>query len=95
VTDVEPTEELMRFLLEYNLKLTMGGFGLAPCESGEASVLMTHTILGDTLTKDQLYASVSAIARAADDIDDQIVARFGGKTALDKLNDTLPPVRWE
>jgi len=96
VVDVDVTERLMRYLLTYNLKLILGGFGLAIGENGKASVLLTHTILGDTMQRDELYASVSAIARVADDLDDQIVADFGGTTALGKLVGGQPVVEhWE
>lgn len=94
-TGVRITEELMRFLLEYNLKLTLGGFGLSSLDDGRGSVLLTHTILGESITKEQLYASVSSIAKVADDLDDQIVNRFGGRTAVDQLSEDLHPVRWE
>ena len=85
VIDVAVTEELMRYLLTYNLRLMFGGFGLAIDEGGKGAVVLTHTILGDGMDRVELYASVSAIARVADDLDDQIVTAFGGKTALDKL----------
>lgn len=85
VVDVEVTEQLMRYLLTYNLRLVLGGFGLARGEGGKGTVLLTHTILGDSMDREELYGSVSAIARVADDLDDQIVTAFGGKTALDKL----------
>jgi hypothetical protein len=85
VVDVEVTEELMRFLLTYNLRLILGAFGLARGEGDKGTVLLTHTILGDSMDRDELYGSVSAIARVADDLDDQIVKAFGGKTALGKL----------
>jgi hypothetical protein len=94
--DVEVTEDLMRYLLVYNLKLILGGFGLAIGDGGKASVLLTHTILGDTMEREELYASVSAIARVADDLDDQIVEAFGGTTALGKLVDGQPVAEhWE
>ena len=85
VVDVEVTEQLMRYLLTYNLRLVLGGFGLARGEGGNGTVLLTHTILGDSMDREELYGSVSAIARVADDLDDQIVTAFGGQTALDKL----------
>lgn len=85
VVDVEVTEQLMRYLLTYNLRLIMGGFGLARGDGNKGTVLLTHTILGDTMEREELYASVSAVARVADDLDDQIVTAFGGQTALDKL----------
>jgi len=85
VVDVDVTEQLMRYLLTYNLRLILGGFGLARGEGDKGTVLLTHTILGDSMDGDELYGSVSAIARVADDLDEQIVTAFGGKTALDKL----------
>jgi hypothetical protein len=96
VVDLDVSEELMRFLLTYNLKLILGGFGLSIGENGKGSVLLTHTILGDTMTRDELYASVTAIARVADDLDDSIVTSFGGKTALSKLIAIRPVTEhWE
>jgi len=85
VVDVEVTEQLMRYLLTYNLRLMLGGFGLARGEGDTGTVMPTHTILGDSMDREELYGSVSAIARVADDLDDQIVTAFGGRTALDKL----------
>ncbi|HSO74985.1 MAG TPA: hypothetical protein VLU47_09105 [Blastocatellia bacterium] len=97
VVDVDVTEELMRYLLTYNLRLILGAFGLTIGEDGKATVLLTYSILGDTMSRDELYAGVSAIARVADDLDDQIVKAFGGKTALDKLMKTehAPGEYWE
>ena len=83
--DVEVTEQLMRYLLTYNLRLILGGFGLARGEGDKGTVLLTHTILGDSMDREELYGSVSAIARVADDLDDQIVTAFGGRTARDEL----------
>jgi hypothetical protein len=85
VVDVEVTEQLMRYLLTYNLRLILGAFGLARGEGSKGTVLLTHTILGDSMDREELYGSVSAIARVADDLDDQIVTAFGGQTALDRL----------
>jgi len=85
VVDVEVTEQLMRYLLTYNLRLILGAFGLARGDGGKGTVLLTHTILGDSMDREELYGIVSAIARVADDLDDQIVTAFGGQTALDRL----------
>jgi type III secretion system-like peptide-binding chaperone len=85
VIDVDVSLELMRYLLTYNLKLMLGGFGITIGDDDKATVMLTHSILGDSMDRSELYGSVSAIARVADDLDDQIVSNFGGKTALDKL----------
>jgi len=96
VIGVTVSEELMRYLLTYNLKLILGGFGLALGKDGKGTVLLTHTILGNSMHRDELYGSVSAIARVADDLDDQIVTAFGGQTALGKLMESQPPPEyWE
>lgn len=97
VVDIEVTEELMRYLLTYNLRLMLGAFGLSIGEGAKGTVLLSHTVLGDSMDREELYASVTAIARVADDLDDQIVASFGGKTALDKLMTTerAPVEYWE
>ena len=85
VVDVEVTDQLMRYLLTYNLRLILGAFGLARGEGDKGTVLLTHTILGDSMDREELYGSVSAIARVADDLDEKITTAFGGRTALDKL----------
>src|SRR5262249_40052593 len=97
VVDVAVTEDLMRYLLTYNLRLMFGGFGLPIDENGKGAVVLTHTILGDDLRRNELYASVSAIAHVADDLDDRIVTAFGGRTALDKLTAVKhqPVEHWE
>jgi hypothetical protein len=85
VADLAVTEELMRHLLAYNLRLTFGGLGLAIAEDGRGSVVLRHAILGDKMDREELYASVSAIASVADELDNQLAATFGGSTALDKI----------
>lgn len=97
VVDVAVTEELMRYLLTYNLRLILGAFGLAIGEDRKATVVLSHSILGETMSRAELYASVSAIARVADDLDDEIVKTFGGRTALDKLMAAEHPLAeyWE
>ena len=65
-------------------------------ERRKGTVVLTHTILGDTMDKEQLYTCVTAIARVGDDLDDKIVAMFGGKTALGKLSAPQPLIEvWE
>jgi hypothetical protein len=96
VVDVEVTEALMHFLLTTNTRLTLGGFGLSIDEQGKGTVVLSHTILGETLSKEELFVSVSAIARVADDLDDQIVATFGGRTAITEMQAHQAPAEyWE
>jgi hypothetical protein len=91
--EVQVTDELMRFLLAYNLRLVIGAFGLIVHDDGKGEVLLTRTLLADHLDSAELYSTVSAIARIADKLDDEMVAAFGGKTALGKLTERRPPDR--
>jgi hypothetical protein len=76
-TGVTPSEELFRYLLTENSNFVFGGFGLTP----DNTVIYQHTVIGDAIDKEQLRASVRAVAGVADDYDDQITSRFGGTTA--------------
>jgi T3SS (YopN, CesT) and YbjN peptide-binding chaperone 1 len=65
-----------------NAEQQFGAFALDP----DNDVVFTHTIIGggDTLDPEELRSSVEAVVRCADDYDDQIVERFGGKRAQDR-----------
>ena len=76
-TGVTPSEELYRYLLTENANFVFGGFGLTT----DNTVIYQHTVIGDAIDKEQLRASVRAVAGVADDYDDQITSRFGGTTA--------------
>jgi len=76
-TGVTPSEELYRYLLTENTNFVFGGFALG----GDNSVIYQHSVVGDTIDKQQLRASVRAVADVADGYDDQIAGRFGGTTA--------------
>ena len=80
VLDVEPSDELHRYLLEENGKLLFGAFSL----SSDGIVVLRHSILGDSLDPEELAASVDVVLTTADEYDDVIVERFGGRTALDE-----------
>ena len=72
--------ELMAYLLEINTRLTFGSLSL----NEKNSVLLHHALVGKTFDRTELEAAVQEIARIADDYDDEIVSRFGGKRAEDK-----------
>jgi hypothetical protein len=82
VTGAELTPDLMRFLLRENHNMRFGAFGVD--ERGD--IVFEHTIVGSTCDKLELEASVNAVLEIADDYDDKIVERWGGKRALDRLN---------
>jgi hypothetical protein len=81
VTDVTPSEELCRFLLEENSELLFGAFGLRQ----GTNVIFKHSVVGETLDREELESSVRAVLTMADQYDDQIRDRFGGMRAVDRV----------
>ena len=56
-------------------------FGHLTCQEkdGKVSILFNHTLLGDFLDPDELKLAVFLMARTADELDDEIVTKFGGR----------------
>jgi hypothetical protein len=81
VTGVEPTEELCLFLLKENADLLFGAFAI----KDENNVIFKHSVTGDTLDPGELANSVRAVLTLADQYDDEITRRFGGKRAVDRV----------
>jgi hypothetical protein len=81
VTGAELTPDLMLYLLQKNEKMRFGAFGVD--EDGD--ILFEHTIVGSSCDKNELKVSVLAVLRTADEYDDEIVARWGGERALDRM----------
>ena len=80
VQGVEVGETLQRGLLETNLDLPVGGFAVI-----DQDVFLCYAIFGKVLDSRSLLDAIAAVATTSDDYDDRIVARFGGKTALERL----------
>jgi T3SS (YopN, CesT) and YbjN peptide-binding chaperone 1 len=80
VADADLNEELLRFLLHENGGMHFGAFGI----DDDGDIFFEHSIVGSTCDKKEIEASVTAVVRAADDYDDLIVARWGGRRALDQ-----------
>ena len=82
VTGVEATPDLMKYLLQKNTDTMMfGAFGL----DHEGDIVLEHTLICSSCDKEELKASVMSVVTMADKYDDEIVARWGGVKALDKL----------
>ncbi|MEO0539650.1 MAG: YbjN domain-containing protein [Cyanobacteria bacterium P01_A01_bin.105] len=80
VTDVEVTPELGYYLLRANDGIYFGRFAL----DSEDDIVFEHSLVGSTCDRIELRHSVTTVVRLADDYDDEIVARWGGKRALDR-----------
>ncbi len=73
--------KLLTLLLRTNQDATFGAFGL----DEDGTVTLHHALFGTTMDRDELVSAIYAVARAADDWDDKIIADFGGETAVDRL----------
>lgn len=82
VTDATLTPELLLFLLAHNHRSLFGAFGLNP-ENGV--ITLDHSIVGSTCDQNELMNSIAHICLTADELDDVIIEKFGGKTGLDVL----------
>ena len=80
---VQPEEELLLGLLELNHELPVGAFSLVGRD-----VFFSHALFGKTLDRKNLLGAIAAVANVSDDYDDRIVAKYGGQTALDRIQDT-------
>lgn len=80
---VEPEEDLLLGLLELNHELPVGGFSLVGRD-----VFYSHALFGKTLDRKNLLGAIAAVATISDDYDDRIVAKYGGQTALDRIQHT-------
>jgi len=68
VTGVEPTSELMHYLLHQNDQMRFGAFGL----DKDNDIYIEYTIVGSTVDREELRAATVAVAVAADEYDDKI-----------------------
>lgn len=83
VQDVEMEEDLLLGLLELNHQISCGSFSLVGND-----IFFAHSLFGRSLEPRDLLRTITSVATVADDYDDRIVARYGGQTALEKIQDT-------
>ena len=80
---IEPAEDLLLGLLELNHELPIGAFSLVGQD-----VFFSHAIFGKALDMRNLLGAIAAVANISDEYDDRIVAKYGGQTALGRIQDT-------
>jgi hypothetical protein len=83
VQDVEMEDDLLLGLLELNHQLLCGSFSVVGSD-----IFFAHSLFGSSLEPRDLLRAITSVATLADDYDDRIVARYGGQTALEKIQDT-------
>ena len=81
VSGAEMTTELMRYLLTQNADLRFGAFGV----DSDGDIILHHSIACAACDKDDLKVSAMGLVYYADQIDDEIIAQFGGQRAIDKV----------
>ena len=87
VKGVEQSIDLMRELLELNTEVVLGAFSMVGNE-----IFFSHSFLGRRLRPEQLIASLDMVASTSDEYDEQIVSRYGGETALERLRGQRQPM---
>jgi len=80
VTGAELVPDLMQFLLQENNTMRFGAFGM----DQENDIFFKHSIAGLTADKATLKAVIMAVANTADEYDDKITSRWGGRRATDR-----------
>ena len=87
--DVPVTARLTSYLLAKNLDFVLGAFGL---DEEAGAVWFNHNLLGEYLVGDELEATLAAVAQTANELDDEIKDRFGGRLyAEDPTAAVSPP----
>ena len=82
--DVPITADLYKYVALHADDWFFGSLGLWPKEDGLTGMLvMGHTLLGDYLDKDELLYAVYGVGGTADDLDDELMAQFGGTRLID------------
>lgn len=77
------TPELARWVAVEGQQMYFGTAALRPRDGGLADVWVHHTLLGDYLDEDELHNATAAVVNTADDWDDELQSRFGGKRVED------------
>jgi hypothetical protein len=79
VTGAEITPELTRHLLLQNAKIRFGAFSI----DSDDDILFDHSIIGSSCSKQELKLILLGMLGIADEVDDEIVSRWGGQRAKD------------
>jgi hypothetical protein len=79
------TADLMKFLLTINATSGFAAFGIGP----RNEIICSHSICASSMDQHELGTSVVNVAELADRFDDQIVQKWGGKTAKQSAMDNF------
>ena len=84
IFDVKPSNELYKWVATEGADFFYGhckvlNYG----DEGQVQVIFEITIAGDTIDPGELKQALLAVATTADDLDDELKAKFGGKRVED------------
>lgn len=77
-TDVPLTPDVYRWAAVDGQAYYFGHARVVEGENGLGRIQFEHVLLGDVLDADELNATVHGVASSGDELDDELVARFGG-----------------
>lgn len=84
--DVSPNNELFKWIATDGQEFDFGSFKVLIRDDGFANVIYRTTIGGDNLDAGELKQALLAVASTADNNDETLKSRFGGKTISDVRN---------
>ena len=76
---VPATPDLFRYVATHADDYIFGHLGARQEEDATVTIIFRHTLLGEHLDPEELRAAVGAVAITADELDDEIRSRFGGR----------------
>lgn len=85
--DVPVTAELTRYLLAKNLDFVLGSFAL---DADKGAVWFNRNVLGDHASPEEIEATLAAVAQTANEFDDEIKGRFGGRLYVETPAEAIP-----
>lgn len=82
---VKPSPTLYEYLAREAPRMWFGNISVWDDEEspGMLSLTLGHTLLGDYLDEEELAAAMFGVLNSADELDDQLQKRFGGKRWVD------------
>jgi len=82
---VVPAPALYEYLARETPKLWFGSIAVWDDEKdqGKLSLTLSHTLLGDFLDEEELSSAMYGVLNSADELDDKMQQRFGGKRWTD------------
>lgn len=81
--EVRASPELYHWAATEGQQLLFGSVSVIDVEGGGANVIYDETLLGDYLDPAELLTTVYAVIFTADDLDEVVATRFGGKRYTD------------